>query len=198
MTEITRVPLRPIARGVMAKFWIGAAIVALVGGGIAVAALPRGVEVDVLQQGTGLSPTAEDVVFVRYVGKLPDGTVFDQGGDRELPIQGIFPKGQPLPLSQMVPGFREGALRMQKGGKYRLEIPADKAYGANPPQGAPIPPNSDLVFEIEMIDFMSEQDFQQRLGTLQQMMELQMGPGGPGGPGAGAPHGDMHEMAPAP
>lgn len=195
MTEITRVPLRPIAKGVMAKFWVGAAAVALLGGGIAWAAMPRGVQVDVVAQGMGMSPSAEDVVFVRYVGKLPDGTVFDEGGDRELPIQGIFPKGQPLPLSQMVPGFREGAMQMQKGGKYLLEIPADKAYGANPPQGAPIPPNSDLVFEIELIDFMSEQDFQQRLSTLQQMMQMQMGQDDGG---ADAPHGAMPPQPPAP
>lgn len=198
MTEITRVPLRPIAKGVMPKFWLGAAVLALVGGGIAWAAMPQGVQVDVVEQGMGMSPSADDVVFVRYVGKLPDGTVFDEGGDRELPIQGIFPKGQPLPLSQMVPGFREGALQMQKGGKYRLEIPADKAYGANPPQGAPIPPNSDLVFEIELIDFMSEQDFQQRLSTLQQMMQMQMGQDQAGQTGQGAPHGAMPAQPPAP
>src|SRR3546814_2279657 len=71
----------------------------------------------------------------------------------------------------MVPGFREGALQMQKGGKYTLFIPADKGYGDNPQPGSPIPPGADLVFEIELVDFMSREDFQRRLGILQQVID---------------------------
>ncbi|AZI36745.1 putative peptidyl-prolyl cis-trans isomerase [Caenibius tardaugens NBRC 16725] len=175
MTEITRVPILPIKKGSLPKLWIGVAAVLLAGAGLAYASVPHGVEVVELTAGTGESPGATDVIFARYVGKLPDGTVFDEGKDVQLPIDGVFPKGQPLPLAQMVPGFREGALKMKKGGKYRLEIPADKAYGANPPQGAPIPPNADLTFDIELVDFMSEEDFQSRLGMLQQMMQQAQG-----------------------
>ena len=51
---------------------------------------------------------------------------------------------------------------MQKGGSYVLTIPADQAYGAEPPPGSPIPANADLVFEVEVVDFMSRDDFQAR------------------------------------
>ncbi len=188
MTEITRVPLQPIAKGALPKLWIGLAAIALAAGGIAWAAIPQGVNLQVLEAGMGLNPGEDDVVFARYVGKLEDGTVFDEGGDASLPVEGIFPQGQPLPVSQMIPGFRDGLLQMQKGGKYHLEIPADQAYGANPPEGAPIPPNADLVFEVEVIDFMSRADFERRLATFQQMMQQMQG----------APHGEMPSGAPQP
>lgn len=181
MTEITRVPILPIKKGSLPKLWVGVAAVLLAGAGLAYASVPHGVEVVELTAGTGESPGATDVIFARYVGKLSDGTVFDEGKDVQLPIDGVFPKGQPLPLAQMVPGFREGALKMKKGGKYRLEIPADKAYGASPPQGAPIPPNADLTFDIELVDFMSEEDFQSRLGMLQQLMQQAQGGQAPQG-----------------
>lgn len=173
MTEITRVPILPIKKGSLPKLWIGVAAAVLAGAGLACASIPHGVEVVEIQAGVGASPGPQDVIFARYVGKLADGTVFDEGKDVALPIPGIFPQGQPLPLSQMVPGFREGAMKMKKGGKYTLHIPADKAYGATPPQGAPIPPNADLTFEVELVDFMSEQDFESRLGMFQQMMQAQ-------------------------
>lgn len=169
MTEITRVPILPIKKGSLPKLWVGAAAAVLAGAGLAWASVPHGVEVVEMVAGIGESPAETDVIFARYVGKLADGTVFDEGKDVELPIEGIFPKGQPLPLSQMVPGFREGALKMKKGGKYTLHIPADKAYGAE--GSGPIPPNSDLTFEVELVDFMSQADFEQRLGMFQQMMQ---------------------------
>jgi FKBP-type peptidyl-prolyl cis-trans isomerase FkpA len=181
MAEVTRVPLQPIEKGSLAKLWIGVIIAVLVGAGLAWAAVPKGVEVDTITAGTGPTPGADDVVFVKYVGKLAsNGEVFDQSQDIPLPVQGIFPEGNPLPLDGMVPGFREGAMKMQKGGKYELFIPSEQAYGSNPPPGAPIPPDADLQFEVELIDFMSAEDFQRRLSVLQQMMQ-QQGMGGPGG-----------------
>ena len=60
---------------------------------------------------------------------------------------------------------------MKKGGEYVLTIPADQAYGAEPPPGSPIPANADLVFEVEVVDFMSEEDFQARAAAMQQMMQ---------------------------
>ena len=173
MTEITRVPILPIKKGSLPKLWIGAAAVALAGAGLAWASLPEVVKLVELQAGVGASPAATDVVFVRYVGKLADGTVFDEGKDADLPVPGIFPAGQPLMLSQMVPGFREGAMKMHKGGKYRLEIPAAKAYGAE--GSGPIPPNSDISFDVELVDFMSQEDFEARLGMLRQLMQAQAG-----------------------
>ena len=179
MTEITRVPLQPIAKGSLVKLWLGVLVAVLVGAGLAWAAVPKGVSVDTLTRGAGPSPTKEDVIFVHYTGKLADGTVFDQSQDVPLPIEGVFPKGSPLPLARMIPGFAEGAVQMQRGGKYRLFIPAKKGYGAEgqkDQQGTVvIPPNSNLTFDVELIDFMSEADFQSKLQVLQQAMQMQQG-----------------------
>ena len=185
MAEVTRVPLQPIEKGSLTKLWLGVIVAVLLAGGLAWAAVPKGVEVETLTEGTGPSPAADDVVFVKYVGKLADGTEFDRSQDVPLPVPGIFPEGNPLPLAQMVPGFREGAMQMQKGGKYTLHIPADQGYGASPPPGAPIPANADLVFEVEMVDFMSEEDFQRRLGVLQQVMQQSGAAGGQEAPPQG-------------
>lgn len=187
MTEITRVPIQPIAKGSTTKLWLGVAAALALAGGLAWAAQPQGVAVDVVAEGAGASPKASDVIFVRYTGKLTDGKVFDQSQDVQLPIQGLLPAGSPLPLSRMIPGFAEGAVQMKKGGKYTLFIPADKGYGAEgqkDQQGNEvIPPNSDLVFDVELVDFMSEADFQQRIQVLQQAMQMQQGQmqQGPGG-----------------
>ncbi len=190
MTEITRVPIQPIAKGSLTKLWLGVAAAVALGAGLAWAALPKGVDVDVVAEGTGPSPAKDSVLFVRYTGKLADGTVFDQSQDVNLPIEGLLPKGTPLPLSRMIPGFAEGAVRMKKGGKYTLFIPADKGYGAEgqaDQQGNQvIPPNADLTFEVELIDFMTEADFQRRIQTLQQAMQMQQMQGG-GQPGAAGP-----------
>lgn len=190
MTEITRVPIQPIAKGSVAKLWLGILAAVLLAGGLAWAAQPKGVKVDVVAEGTGPSPAKTDVIFVRYTGKLDDGKVFDQSQDVQLPIEGLLPKGSPLPLGRMIPGFAEGAVQMKKGGKYTLFIPAEKGYGAEgqkDQQGTEvIPPNSDLTFDVELIDFMSEADFQRRLQVLQQAMQMQQGQGGRGA-GAGPP-----------
>ena len=183
--SVTQVPIRPIARGSLVKLWLGVALAILLGAGIAWAAVPQGVDVDTLAEGTGASPGAEDVVFVHYTGKLADGTVFDESQPLPLPVQGIFPDGFPMPLADMVPGFREGAMQMKKGGKYRLTIPANKAYGAegrkDPQTGQyRIPPGADLIFDVELVDFMSRPDFERRVQVLQQMMQMQQG-----APGAG-------------
>lgn len=189
MTEITAVPIKPVARGSLTKLWLGVALAIAVGAGLAWAAVPRGVDIDTEIAGTGPTPKAGDVVFLKYKGMLAsDGTVFDESRDIPLPVEGIFPEGTPFPIEEgaTIPGFFEGLQQMQKGGKYTLFIPADKAYGAEPPQGAPIPPNADLNFEIEVIEIMSQQTFERNLGILQQTMQSQMGaPGGPdGAPGA--------------
>ena len=166
MTEITRVPLHPIAKGSLTKLWLGVIAVILIGAGIAYAAIPGGVTVETVTAGTGPNPAATDVVLVNYTGKLSDGTVFDEG------------QQTPLPLEGMIPGFREGAMQMQKGGTYVMTIPSEKGYGAeskvNPQTGEEvIPANSDLVFDVELIDFMSLEDFQARMAEMQQMMQQQ-------------------------
>jgi FKBP-type peptidyl-prolyl cis-trans isomerase FkpA len=199
MTEITRVPIQPVAKGSLTKLWIGVALAIAVGAGLAWAAVPRGLAIDTEVAGTGAMPKQGDVVFIKYKGKLAaDDTVFDESREIPLPVEGIFPEGTPFPIEEgaTIPGFFEGLQQMQKGGKYTLFIPADKAYGAEPPQGAPIPPNADLEFDIEVIEIMSKTTFERNLGILQQAMQSQMGQGG-GGQGGGAPQA-VPEAAPAP
>ena len=176
MTEVTRVPLQPIAKGSLAKLWLGVLLALLVGAGIAWAARVEGVEVETLTAGTGPSPTATDVVLVNYVGKLENGTEFDRGNR------------VPMGLDQVVPGFAEGITKMQKGGRYRLTIPSEKAYGAeekrNPQTGqVVIPANSDLVFDVDLIDFKSREEIMRQQQILQQLQQMQGGAGA----GAGAP-----------
>lgn len=189
MTEITRVPIKPVAKGSLTKLWIGVVLAVLVGAGIAWSAVPRGLSVETEVAGTGPNVAVGDVVFVKYKGKLAkDGTVFDESRDIPLPVQGLFPEGNPFPVEEgaTIPGFFDGLQKMQKGGKYTLFIPADQAYGAAPPPGSPIPANADLVFEIEVVDIMSRATFDRNLKILQQAMQQQMGAQQGGAP-QGAP-----------
>ena len=191
MTEVTRVPIQPIAKGSLTKLWLGVVAAILIGAGLAYAAMPKGLDLDTLVAGSGATPKVGDVVFVKYKGSLAaDGTVFDESREIPLPVEGIFPEGSPFPIEEgaTIPGFFNGLQQMQKGGKYKLFIPAEQAYGAEPPQGAPIPPNADLVFEIEVIDIMSREAFNRNLAILQQAMQQMMPEGGAGGaPGGAAP-----------
>ena len=180
MTEIHRVPLQPIAKGSLTKLWLGVAIALLLGGGIAWAARSHDVRVQTLTAGTGPSPTLQDVVQINYVAKLTDGTEFDKG------------QLVPMKLDEVIPGFGQGITRMQKGGKYRITIPAAQAYGPeekrNPQTGkVVIPANSDLVFEVDLLDFKTRAEIMQQQQAMQQMQQMQGGPGGPGGPPPGAP-----------
>jgi FKBP-type peptidyl-prolyl cis-trans isomerase len=102
-----------------------------------------GLQFEVLEPGTGESPTAEDAVQVHYEGKLIDGTVFDSSHERGQPAN--------FPLAGVIPGFREGIQKMQVGGKYKLYIPPQLGYGERG-AGAEIPPNATLIFEIELLD----------------------------------------------
>lgn len=181
MTEITRVPLQPIARGSLTKLWVGIAAVALLGAGVAYASLPASVDVRTVTKGTGESPTRDDVALINYKGTLPNGTVFDEGQQAVLP------------LSEVVPGFTKALEQMQRGGKYKVHIPAELGYGA---QGAgPIPPNTDLDFEIELLDFKSRAEIEQQQRIMQQLQQMQMGGGAPGAPGA-APAGPPQSLPP--
>ncbi len=181
MSEVTRVPILPIAKGSLTKLWLGVAVALLLGGALAYAQRTQGVEVETLKAGTGPMPTVEDVVLINYTGKLANGKEFDKG------------ERAPLALDAVVPGFAEGLSKMQKGGKYRLTIPSEKGYGSeaktNPQTGEVVlPANSDLVFDVELLDFRSKAEIMQQQQMLQQMQQMQGGaPGGPGGPGGAPP-----------
>jgi FKBP-type peptidyl-prolyl cis-trans isomerase FkpA len=181
MAEVTRVPLKPISKGSLLMLILGVLIGIGISAAYAYITVPR-VSVSTVTAGAGENPKKDDVVFVRYTGKLDDGTVFDKSQDQQWPIAGVLPEGTPLPLENMLPGFRDAVVKMQKGGKYVASIPAEMAYGANPPPGSPIPANADLTFEIELIDFMPMTEAEERFQRLQEMMRSQQ----PAAPEAGA------------
>ena len=187
MAEVTRVPIHPVAKGSLTKLWLGVVIALLVGAGLAFAAMPKGLDIETLAEGEGPTIAVGDVAWVKYTGKLASsGEVFDQTPD--LPpqiaeiVRSIFPEGSPWEMQEgtMIPGFFNGLLQMKKGGSYELYIPADQAYGDQPPPGSPIPPGADLIFEIEVTDVMSQEKYERDMAILQQMMQSAM-PGGPGG-----------------
>lgn len=192
MTEITRVPIQPVKKGSLTKLWIGVVLALLVGAGLAWSAVPKGLDVDVIQAGTGPTPKEGEVIFVKYKGTLAaDGTEFENVQSSPFPVQGLFPDGAPFLYQegQMVPGFYQGLKDVQKGGKYKIFIPADLAYGErgsmNPQTGQQtIPPNADLEFEIEVVDIVSRETVERNIQILQQQMQAQMG-----GPEGGAPGG---------
>jgi FKBP-type peptidyl-prolyl cis-trans isomerase len=101
-----------------------------------------GLQIEVLQKGTGVKPRATDTVKVNYVGTLIDGTEFDSSVKRGQPA--VFT------LGQVIPGWTEGIQLMAVGGKYRLTIPSSLAYGARGAGGV-IPPFATLVFEVELV-----------------------------------------------
>jgi FKBP-type peptidyl-prolyl cis-trans isomerase FkpA len=181
MTDITRVPLQPIAKGSLTKLWLGVAAAMLAAGGIAWAALPASVHVQTLVAGTGASPTLEDVALIKYKGTLPNGKVFDQQERAAFPLQGV------------VPGFTKALLQMQKGGKYKVQIPAALAYGDK--QAGEIPPNTDLTFEIELIDFRNRAEIEQQQAMMQQLQQQQQHGGASASP-PGAENGPMPESPP--
>ena len=94
-----------------------------------------------LRAGTGVSPKATDRVKVHYHGSLIDGTVFDSSVERGEPIT--------FALGEVVKGWTEGLQMMKVGGKAKLTIPPELAYGPGGREG--IPPNATLIFEVELL-----------------------------------------------
>ncbi len=107
--------------------------------------LPSGLQYEIIQEGNGQKPEVGDKVTVHYTGTLKaTGDKFDSSLDRGQPFS--FPVGQ----GRVIPGWDEGILLFNVGTKARLIIPSNLAYG---PQDRPgIPANSDLIFEVEILD----------------------------------------------
>ena len=105
---------------------------------------PSGLTYTDIKVGNGPSPQKGQSVSVHYTGWLQNGKKFDSSVDRGDPFQ--FNVGK----KQVIPGWDEGVATMKVGGKRKLVIPADLAYGAQGIPGA-IPPNATLVFEVELL-----------------------------------------------
>lgn len=109
--------------------------------------LPSGLQYKEITPGTGATPKATDNVTTHYKGTLIDGTEFDSS----------YKRGEPatFPVNGVIKGWTEALQLMKEGGKWQLFIPAELAYGE---QGRPgIPPNSVLLFDIELVKVGGEQ-----------------------------------------
>lgn len=186
--SITAVPLRPITKGSLPRFWVGIAAVTLVSAGLAwagvrtvvpspaafmthnasekgVVTTASGLQYKILKDGRGASPKADDVALVGYRGTLVDGTVFDENEQAAMPIDSV------------VPGFSEALQLMKSGGEYQIFIPPQLAYGTNSPEG--IPADSVLIFNVKLLDFKSRAEIMQ---MQQEMERMQMQGGAPAQP----------------
>ena len=101
-----------------------------------------GLQYRVITEGAGDAPKATDTVKVHYEGRLISGDVFDSSIARGEPVS--------FPLNGVIPGWSEGVQLMKVGSKFEFTIPSALAYG--PSGTGPIPPNSVLVFDVELLE----------------------------------------------
>jgi FKBP-type peptidyl-prolyl cis-trans isomerase FkpA len=101
-------------------------------------------KIEELVAGTGPEATSGQTVSVHYTGWLTSGSKFDSSLDRKQPFE--FQLG----AGQVIKGWDQGVQGMKVGGKRKLTIPPELGYGARGFPGA-IPPNSTLVFEVELL-----------------------------------------------
>jgi FKBP-type peptidyl-prolyl cis-trans isomerase len=108
-----------------------------------VTTLESGLQYEVVTSGEGKTPAATDTVTTHYHGTLINGTVFDSSIERDQPAS--------FPVNQVIKGWTEALQLMKEGDKWRLYIPENLAYGANPHPNGPIEPYMTLIFDIELI-----------------------------------------------
>lgn len=104
--------------------------------------LPDGLRYEVVKEGDGVAPKPTDTVKVNYTGTLINGTVFDSSVQRGQPAE--------FALDKVIPGWTEGLQKTSKGGKIKLYVPPQLAYGDDGRPG--IPPGSVLIFDVELLD----------------------------------------------
>jgi FKBP-type peptidyl-prolyl cis-trans isomerase FklB len=117
-----------------------------------VVVLPSGLQYEVLEEGSGESPVADDFVQVHYRGMLTNGTEFDSSYAREKPAT--------FPVNGVIRGWTEALQLMKPGAKWKLYVPADLAYGDRQ-AGPMIKPNSALVFDVELLSVLDEEEMNQ-------------------------------------
>ena len=105
-----------------------------------------GLQYEILEEGDGEKPSAEDRVRVHYTGELISGEVFDSSRERGEPVT--------FGLNQVIPGWTEGLQLMSEGSRAKLYIPADLAYG--PGGNQRIGPDETLVFDVELMEINPE------------------------------------------
>lgn len=109
-----------------------------------VVTLPSGLQYEIMNSVDGPKPNVESEVTVHYHGTLINGTVFDSSVSRQEPAS--------FGVTQVIKGWTEALQLMPKGSKWKLFIPQDLAYGANPRPGGPIKPYMALIFEVELLE----------------------------------------------
>lgn len=107
-----------------------------------VVTLPSGLQYKIIKEGKGESPKANDMVTTNYVGKLINGTEFDNSYKRGEPVK--------FNVSGVIPAWTEALQLMKPGAKWELFVPPKLAYGENG-VGQIIGPNSTLIFEVELV-----------------------------------------------
>jgi hypothetical protein len=186
--SVTAVPLRPIAKGSVAKMWIGLLLLALIAGAVAWlgtaglqrVTLPSGVRIQTLRQGSGDKVAANDVVALHYRLHV--------NSDKAPVVQDSHETGQPFvtTVQGVYPGFAEGLQQMRPGGSYLLWLPPGTHEQGPIPAAAPFTAKDTLVFEIDLLQV--ERGMAQRFLQMQQMQRLQqlqqMEHGGAGAAGA--------------
>ncbi|EPJ50837.1 MAG: hypothetical protein OFPI_18910 [Osedax symbiont Rs2] len=107
-----------------------------------------GLQIEIIEAGTGKAPTLEDTVVVHYKGSTIDEKVFDSSYKREKPAT--------FPLARVIKGWTEGLQLLKEGGKAKLYIPSELAYGLQG-AGENIGPGETLIFEVELIEIVKSE-----------------------------------------
>ncbi|UZK66238.1 FKBP-type peptidyl-prolyl cis-trans isomerase [Sphingomonas sp. M1-B02] len=213
--SVTAVPLRGLNRAYSVWIWVGVVAAILLAFGLAwagtrervaakgtneqflawngsragVVTTASGLQYQVLKAGEGPKAGEGDYVIANYEGRFRDGAIFDKS-ERPVPF--------PVQQGSAIPGFLEGLKLMQKGGTYRLWIPANLAYGApgmQSPDPERVPADAMLIFTVSPERVLPAAVVQQMM--MQQMMQQQGGQGAPP-PGGGAPQGPPPGAGPPP
>ena len=184
MSEVTAVPLRPIAKGSLVKLWVGVAVVLGVGVGAAyygthkqvmaamspedllasnaknsgVVTTASGLQYKVIEPGQGPLPSMGDVAKIEYEGRFVNGKIFDASKRHGGAV--------PMQIGGAIPGFTEALLLMRKGTKLQVWITPALGYGEQGTPDGTIPPRTVLDFDITMVEFVPLAEAQARIGQM--------------------------------